>query len=171
MPESEKPRPRGFSPIAAASMTLRIIPRLTVADAPRLAVLLAEYSAALLGRDAGAPDEVYAAKLICEPMVAVAGAELDGKLVGFAVYYDLPEAISGKRAGQLDDLFVASACRGRGVAQALIACLVEEGAALGWIHLRWMVPEANPAAALYDRIAERAPWRNYVIRIDKSVAW
>ncbi|MFL1875201.1 N-acetyltransferase family protein [Hansschlegelia beijingensis] len=152
-------------------MSLRIIPRLQASDASRLAPLMAAYSGALLASEPGAPDEAYAAKLIAEPMVGIAGAELDGALVGFALYYDLPEAISGRRAGQLDDLFVDAACRGKGVAQALIACLVDEGAARDWVHLRWMVPEANPAAALYDRIAERAPWRNYVIRIDRSVDW
>lgn len=154
-------------------MPLVIIPRLTVADAPRFAPLLAAYSAALLGRQAQAADEAYARKLLSdeEPVAQVAGAELDGRLVGFALYYDLPEAISGLRAGQLDDLFVDPSARGNGVAQALIARLVQEGESLGWMHLRWMVPEQNPASALYDRIAERAPWRSYVIPIDRSLSW
>jgi GNAT superfamily N-acetyltransferase len=154
-------------------MPLVIVPCLAVGDAPRFAALLAAYSAALLGREPQAPDEAYAKKLLSdeERVANVAGAELDGRLVGFALYYDLPEAISGKRAGQLDDLFVDPSARGKGVAQALVARLVEEGAARGWMHLRWMVPENNPAAALYDRIAERAPWRSYVIPIDRSVSW
>lgn len=151
-----------------------IVRKLTPDDAPRFAPLLAAYSDALLGRDAAsAPDEPYARKLLSdeEPVANVMGAELDGRLVGFALYYDLPEAISGMRAGQLDDLFVAPEARGNGVAQALIGRLVEEGERLGWMHLRWMVPESNPAARLYDRIAERASWRSYVIRIDRSVDW
>lgn len=153
-------------------MPLVIIPRLTPEDAPRFAPLLAAYSAALLGREVGPPDEAYALRLLeNEPVALIAGAELDGELVGFALYYDLPEAISGGRAGQLDDLFVDPARRGRGIAQALVARLVEDGAARGWVHLRWMVPEGSPAASLYDRIADRAPWRNYVIRIDRSVTW
>lgn len=155
-------------------MPLDIRPRLLPDDAPLFAPLLAAYSDALLGRDEpSAPDKAYARKLLSdeEPVANVAGAFLDGRLVGFAVYYDLPEAISGLRAGQLDDLFVLTEARGNGVAQALVARLVEEGAALGWMHLRWMVPEKNPAAALYDRIAERAPWRNYVIPIDRSLSW
>ena len=151
-----------------------IVRKLSPADAPRFAPLLAAYSDALLGREAsGAPDEAYAKRLLSndEPVANVMGADIDGRLVGFALYYDLPEAISGLRAGQLDDLFVAPEARGTGVAQALIARLVEEGGRLGWMHLRWMVPEANPAAALYERIAERASWRSYVIRIDRSVDW
>ncbi|RXF73333.1 GNAT family N-acetyltransferase [Hansschlegelia zhihuaiae] len=140
-------------------------------DAPRLAPLVALYAGALLGREPAAPDEDYVRSLLAEPVVEVAAAELEGRLVGFALYYDLPEAISGKRAGQLDDLFVAPEARGAGIAQELMRHIVEEGRGRGWIHLRWMVPEASPAAALYDRIAERAPWRNYVIRIDESMRW
>ena len=147
------------------------IRRLTTADAPRLAPLVARYAGALLGREPDAPDLAYVETLMAEPVVNVAGAEIDGALVGFALYYDLPEAISGRRAGQLDDLFVAPEARGRGLAQALVAHIVAEGEARSWIHLRWMVPEGSRAIALYDRIAEPAPWRNYVIRVDRSVAW
>jgi len=155
-------------------MPLEIVPRLSPDHAPLFAPLLAAYSDALLARETpSAPDEAYARRLLSheEPAANVAGAFLDGRLVGFALYYDLPEAISGLRAGQLDDLFVSPAARGAGVAQALIAHLVQEGERLGWMHLRWMVPEKNPAAVLYDRIAERAPWRSYVIPIDRSLSW
>lgn len=150
-----------------------LIRPLTPKDAAALAPLLAAYSAALLGRDPLPADETYAAKLLSddEPVASVLGAEIDGRLVGFALYYDLPEAISGLRAGQLDDLFVDRAARGAGVARALIARLVEIGEARGWMHLRWMVPPTNPATALYERIAERAPWRSYVVKIDRSMEW
>jgi GNAT superfamily N-acetyltransferase len=150
------------------ALTIR---RLGPDDADRLAPLLSAYAAALLGREPGPPDPAYAARLLAEPAVEALAAERDGRLIGFAIYYDLPEAISGGRAGQLDDLFVAPEARGAGVARAMIAELVEEGRRRGWIHLRWMVPEENAAAAIYDRIAERAPWRSYVIRIDRAVRW
>lgn len=148
-----------------------IVPRLGPQDAGRLAPLVAEYSAAMLGEDRSTIDEGYAGRLIADPVVEIAGAEVDGVLVGFALYYDLPEAISARRAGQLDDLYVRAAARGRGVAAALVDHLVGKGRARGWIHLRWMAPEDSAAHALYDRIAERAPWRSYVVRIDRSVVW
>lgn len=145
--------------------------RLGPEDAAALAPLVAAYAGALLGAEPAAPDVAYVAKLLNEPVVEVTAAELGGRLVGFALYYDLPEAISGKRAGQLDDLFVAPEARGLGVARALIDAIVSQGERRGWIHLRWMVPEGSPAAALYDSIAERAPWRSYVIRIDATMRW
>ncbi len=152
-------------------MSDAVLARLRREDAPRLAPLIAAYAGALLGRDPAPPDPSYAEALLAEPAVEILGAELGGRLVGFALFYDLPEAISGRRAGQLDDLFVEPQSRGHGIAKAMIDALAAEGARRGWVHLRWMVPEASPAAALYDRIAERAPWRNYVVRIDRSVAW
>ena len=149
----------------------RIVPRLGAADLERLTPLVAAYSATMQGSDLVALDRDYVARLLAEPVVEVAGVEIDGRLAGFALYYDLPEAISGRRAGQLDDMYVDPAARGFGAARALIGHLAAEGARRGWVHLRWMAPDASPAARLYDRIAERAPWRNYVVRIDRSVAW
>lgn len=148
-----------------------VLRRLGPDDAEPLAALVALYAGALLGRAPETPNPAYVKRLLAEPVVEIAGADLDGRLVGFALYYDLPEAISGRRAGQLDDLFVLPEARGRGVAQSLIARVVNEGKARGWIHLRWMVPDGSPAGALYDRIAERAPWRNYVVRIDQTMKW
>lgn len=148
-----------------------VLRRLGQTDVERLAPLVACYAGALLGREPEAPDPDYISRLMAEPVVEIAGAERTGELVGFALYYDLPEAISGRRAGQLDDLFVRPEARGGGIAQALIAHIVAQGEVRGWIHLRWMVPIESPAGALYDRIAERAPWRNYVIRIDPTMKW
>jgi ribosomal protein S18 acetylase RimI-like enzyme len=71
----------------------------------------------------------------------------------------------------LDDLFVHPAARGRGIARALVAEACALGRARGWSHLRWIAPEADAAAiALYERIASRAEWRSYVIRLDPAAS-
>ncbi len=94
-----------------------------------------------------------------------------GAPVGFAVLLDLPEVVFARRCGQLEDLFVRRDLRGQGVARALIEAAVALGQARGWSHLRWFVPEADAAAiALYERMAERAPWRSYVLRLDASAS-
>ena len=47
--------------------------------------------------------------------------------------------------------------------------LAEIGRARAWSHLRWIVPETDQGAiALYERIAVRAPWRSYVLRLDPT---
>jgi ribosomal protein S18 acetylase RimI-like enzyme len=66
----------------------------------------------------------------------------------------------------LDDLFVGPAARRQGVARRLIEALAAIGQTRGWSHLRWIVPETDQAAiALYERVAARAPWRSYVLRL------
>jgi GNAT superfamily N-acetyltransferase len=86
--------------------------------------------------------------------------------LGFAHFFDLPEIVFARRCGALDDLFVRPSARRQGVAQALIEGLTAIGRSRGWSHLRWIVPETDQAAiALYERIAARAPWRSYVLRL------
>jgi GNAT superfamily N-acetyltransferase len=95
----------------------------------------------------------------------------DDEALGFAHFFDLPEIVFARRCGALDDLFVRPSARRQGVAQALIEGLAALGQKRGWSHLRWMVPETDQAAiALYERIAERAPWRSYVLRLAPDVS-
>jgi len=110
------------------------------------------------------PQPDYARGLLADPKAEIAGALLGADLLGFAVFFDLPEAITGERAGQLDDLFVSEAARGKGIARALIAHVADIGRRRGWVHLRWLVPEDNAAALrLYEGISEPAPWQSRVI--------
>lgn len=150
-------------------MTLSVAP-LPADDRHRLAPLLEAYAAEISATLAGsrpAGGEEAAALLAADPRTEVLLAVLDGEAVGFAIFFDLPEAVFARRCGALDDLFVRADRRGRGVARALVAALLETGRARGWSHLRWIVPEGDRAAiALYERIAERADWRSYVIRLD-----
>jgi GNAT superfamily N-acetyltransferase len=140
-----------------------------------LAPLLAAYAEEMRGTLAGsllaAPD-AQAALLAAHPAAEVLVAEdAAGAPCGFAVLFDLPEIVFARRCGQLDDLFVHPAARGQGIARALIAAAVALGQARGWSHLRWIVPEADaPAIALYERIAARADWRSYVIRLDAAAS-
>ncbi|MBX9592724.1 MAG: GNAT family N-acetyltransferase [Roseomonas sp.] len=138
--------------------------------APLLALYAAEMRAVLNGAETASP-EAQAALLASHPAAEVLLAEEDGKAMGFAILFDLPEVVFARRCGNLDDLFVRPEARGRGIARALIAAAVREGEARGWSHLRWIVPEGDVAAiALYERIAERTDWRSYVIRIDPAAS-
>ncbi|WP_367027101.1 GNAT family N-acetyltransferase [Methylococcus sp. ANG] len=151
-------------------VTLR---RLVVHDAVALASLLAAYGDEMRhGQGAGANALARANALIADPVAEVLGGFLGGELVAFAVFFDLPEAISGGRSGQLDDLYVLPAARGKRLAQRLIAAIADTGRSRAWIHLRWLVPEDNPdAIRAYARFAEPAGWKSYVLWLAGSERW
>ncbi|WP_209443411.1 GNAT family N-acetyltransferase [Falsiroseomonas frigidaquae] len=159
-------------------MTARPAPRITPLardQRHRLAPLLALYAAEMRGVLAGAAvatPEAQAALLARHPAAEVLLAEdAAGTPLGFAILFDLPEVVFARSCGNLDDLFVRPEARGQGVARALIAAAISEGRARGWSHLRWIVPEADVAAiALYERIATRADWRSYVVRLDPAAS-
>ena len=132
---------------------------------PLLAAYGAEMAPHLAGAAPAAASEML--KLIAaDPRTEILGAFRDDEALGFAHFFDLPEIVFARRCGALDDLFVRPSTRRQGVAQALIEGLATLGQKRGWSHLRWMVPETDQAAiALYERIAERAPWRSYVLRL------
>ncbi|MCA3308341.1 MAG: GNAT family N-acetyltransferase [Roseomonas sp.] len=106
-----------------------------------------------------------------DPRAEILGAFRGDEALGFAHFFDLPEIVFARRCGALDDLFVRSSARRQGVAQALIEGLTAIGHSRGWSHLRWIVPETDQAAiALYERIAARAPWCSYVLRLAPDVS-
>ena len=144
------------------------ITRLTLADAHELAPLVAAYTQ---DRKRGAPrrpDEYYAELLLSDRTAEILGARQDGKLVGFAVFFDLPDAMTGMRAGQLDELYVDHDARRRGIGRSLVETLAQEGRKRGWTHLRWMVPKKPESAShLAEALAEPGGWANYAIRIER----
>lgn len=140
-------------------------------DAPALAVLMADYAKAM-GGAVRHPKPKDVLRLFDEPFVGLLGAWNGDTLVAFALFFDLPEAISGERAGQLDDLYVSPNARGHGLARALIAHLTEIGRERNWVHLRWLVPEDNAAALrAYEGISEAAPWQSRVIWLRRELEY
>ncbi|MBO6758191.1 MAG: GNAT family N-acetyltransferase [Roseibium sp.] len=137
-------------------------------DAHQLAPLIAENAQALKRGAPRRPDEYYAERILGDRTAEVIGSFSKGELIGFAVYFDLPELITGLRIGQLDDIYVHPDHRRNGIGRNMIETLVEEGHARGWLHLRWLVPGKNvPAVALYEKIAEPDHRKSYVIPIDR----
>jgi len=93
-------------------------------------------------------------------------AEVDGVVVGLAHYRAFARPLSASVGGFLDDLFVGPEARGTGAAEALVQGVANVGRARGWTLIRWITAEDNyRARGLYDRVAEKAKWVTYDIKL------
>jgi GNAT superfamily N-acetyltransferase len=93
---------------------------------------------------------------LAEPMYALV-AVADRRLVGLAHYLFHRSTISIGPTCYMQDLFTATAVRGRGVAPALIHRVFDEARIGGAKRVYWQTHETNAAAQrVYDRVAERS---------------
>lgn len=145
--------------------------RLPPADALPLFDAYAIEMRRLLHGHAAARAAEAAALIAATPAATLLGA-FDGEVpIGFLVLLELPEIVFARRCGQIEDLFVLPAHRGRGAARAMVAAAGAEGHARAWSHIRWFVPEGDAAAiALYERIALRTDWRAYILRLEPDAS-
>ncbi|WP_417677793.1 GNAT family N-acetyltransferase [Roseibium sp.] len=137
-------------------------------EAHKLAPLIAENAQALKRGAPRRPDDYYAERILADKTAEVIGAYREDRLIGFAVFFDLPELITGLRVGQLEDIYVHPDFQKQGIGRKMVETLVAEGQSRGWLHLRWLVPGKNvPAVTLYEKIAEPDHRKSYVIPIDR----
>src|SRR5919202_1072422 len=101
--------------------------RMAEAAALELSELLADYVTETRRGAPRRPDQYYVEKLLSEPEVEAVGAWDGEDLVGFAIFFDLPEVVTGRRMGQVDELFVCLQHRRKGIATLLLHALEEEG--------------------------------------------
>jgi len=134
------------------------------ADILRLIRALAEYENAL--ESVKATEEALAGHLFNDhPKVFGHVAEIDGRVVGIAVWFLNFSTWTGKHGIYLEDLFVDPAVRGGGVARALFKALAEEAEARDCPRIDWAVLDWNELGkGLYRRIGawhnhEWEPWR------------
>jgi GNAT superfamily N-acetyltransferase len=134
------------------------------ADILRLIRALAEYE-----REPGAventADDLGAHLFADAPRVFAHVAELDGRIVGIAVWFLNYSTWTGRHGIYLEDLFVDPAVRGGGVARGLMRALAAEAAAKGYARMEWAVLDWNDLAkGFYRRLGARhnetwEPWR------------
>jgi GNAT superfamily N-acetyltransferase len=87
--------------------------------------------------------------------IAMRVAEIDGDVVGFALYLTHEGTWISGRDCYLEDLFVDSEARGAGAGRALMDDLVALCRSSGWSRLYWHTSEQNETArALYDSYVE-----------------
>lgn len=94
-------------------------------------------------------------------------ARIDGSAVGFATIYWSWATTIASRIGVMNDLYVASAARGSGTADALIAACADECRKHGGAQLTWQTAKDNARAQrVYDRVgAERSEWVDYSLKV------
>jgi GNAT superfamily N-acetyltransferase len=134
-------------------MALRIA-ALAAADHPRWLELARGYKA--FYKTAVSAEEYERAwqRLLANDRVWGLGAHLDGELVGIT-HYLFHTGTWNNEVCYLQDLFVDSEVRGRGVARALIEAVAKAALARGAEKLYWLTQDHNTTArALYDKIAK-----------------
>lgn len=140
---------------------------LRLKDALELAPLLAAYAQALKRGAPRRPDLYYAETLLQDRAAEILGARVDGKLVGFAIFTDLPEPVSGMRCGACDHIYVHHDHRAKGIAKALIDVLADQAEERGWTKLILSAPrQPEDGRKLYEQIAAPADFSSFVLRFD-----
>ena len=87
------------------------------------------------------------------PAAEVLLASLDGRDVGFALYFETYSTFLARRGLHLEDLFVVPDARGRGVGRALLTHLAAVAEARECGRLEWAVLTWNtPAIEFYRRL-------------------
>lgn len=138
---------------------------LHLADARKLAPLLADYAQAMKRGAPRRPDEFYAEQLLQDRNAELLGSFSGDTLAGFCIFYDLPEPISGARYGMCDHIYVREAERYNAIGSSLIERLKELAGERSWRRLMLLAPrEPKAIASLFETLSEPADWSSHVIR-------
>lgn len=82
-------------------------------------------------------------------------AEVDGWIVGFALYYIRYSTWKGSRL-YLEDIIVTETMRGKGIGKLLFGRLLQEALDKGFTGMMWQVLDWNkPAIRFYERYGAR----------------
>jgi GNAT superfamily N-acetyltransferase len=101
------------------------------------------------------------------PAAEAAIAELDGRAVGFALWFSTFSTFRGQPGLYLEDVFVMPECRGSGIGKALLATVAAKAVERGCGRLEWSVLDWNsPAIGFYRALGARAMEEWTVYRVD-----
>ena len=113
---------------------------------------LAEYEK-LLGDVDATEASLSRALFVPEPRVFCDIAEWDGEPCGFALWFMNFSSFRGRHGFYLEDLFVRSSHRGRGIGKALLVNLARRCVEKGWTRFEWSVLDWNaPSIAFYKSL-------------------
>jgi len=96
------------------------------------------------------------------PVVGLVAEDESHRLLGFVHLVFHPTTWSSSDRCYVEDLFVATQARGKGVARELLESAFEEADRRGAASTYWETQEFNaPARSLYDRVAHRTSYVVY----------
>jgi diamine N-acetyltransferase len=122
---------------------------------------LADYEN-LQGEVDATPEEIGAALFAKDPRLFCDIAEWDGEPAGFSVWFLNFSTFRGHHGLYVEDLFVRTTFRGRGIGKALMARLAKRCVEDGLIRFEWAVLDWNaPSIAFYKSIGAQVmpDWR------------
>jgi GNAT superfamily N-acetyltransferase len=94
-------------------------------------------------------------------------AELDGRVVGMALWYRTFSTWQGKPGLWLEDLFVRPEARGTGLGKALLVELAKTAVDRGWTRFEWWVLDWNTPAQGFYRSLGALPQDEWTVwRVD-----
>ena len=135
-----------------------VVRPLGAADVPRLLELidgLADYER-LERPDAAARERLAADALSDPPRFRTLLAEVDGVVVGYAIFFFTYSTFGARPTLFLEDVFVLPERRGQGAGVALFRACVREAVAQGCGRMDWQVLSWNkPSIEFYERLGAR----------------
>jgi GNAT superfamily N-acetyltransferase len=135
------------------------------ADVPAVIGLvreLAEYER-LTHECAMTGDQLRAALFGPAPALFGHVAEIDGEVVGYALWFLSFSTFRGTHGIYLEDLFVRPAHRSAGLGRALLSVLAEECVRRGYARLEWSVLDWNDPAIGFYRSLGAAPCEDWTM--------
>jgi GNAT superfamily N-acetyltransferase len=147
----------------------RVIRPATPADVPVILQLVRELAAYEREPDAvEATEEMLATALFGPaPVASCHLAELDGEVVGFALWYVTFSTWKGRPGLWLEDLFVRPEARGLGLGKALLQELARVCVDRGYARFEWWVLDWNVSAqGFYKSLGARPEDAWTVWRVD-----
>jgi GNAT superfamily N-acetyltransferase len=140
-------------------------------DMPKLWALLLELAAyeKLADHVSGSADQLAGHLFGTPPIVHGLVAELDGELVGYALFFATYSSFRTEPTMWLEDLFVRDSQRGRGLGRRLLAAVVREARARGGSKLSWEVLDWNtPSIEFYERMGAVRAGGWFIYQLDQA---
>ena len=147
---------------AAAPFTLRDATPADLPEVVRLVRALAEYEK-LLHEAVGTEDDFRALLFGEKPLLHAVLAEVEGRVVGQALWFNNVSTFTGQPGIYLEDIFVEPDSRGLGIGKAFFRYLAQKAVREGWTRLDWQVLDWNePSIAFYRGLGAQGmkEWMN-----------